>query len=77
MRVGKNTAHAPGKSTDLCHCHSALQSNNVSGAKLGDTIQTVLETTGVPVTGAPPMLMSNAVYCSWISIYMLNNKRLR
>ncbi len=36
----------------------------------------VLETAGVPVTGGPPMLMSNAVYFSWRSIYGLNNSRL-
>ena len=33
----------------------------------------VLETAGIPVTGGPPMLMSNAVYFSWRSIYGLNN----
>ena len=37
----------------------------------------VVEMTGVPVTGGLPMLMSNAVYYSRRSIYMLNNKRLR
>ncbi len=34
--------------------------------------RTALETTGVPVTGGPPMLMSKAVYYSWRSIYMSN-----
>ena len=36
----------------------------------------VLESAGVPVTGGPPMLMSNAVYLSWRSIYGLNDQRL-
>ncbi len=33
------------------------------------SISAVLETAGVPVTGGPPMLMSNAIYFSWRSIY--------
>ncbi len=33
----------------------------------GKCYKTVLETDGVPVTGGPPMLMSNAVYFSWRS----------
>ncbi len=36
----------------------------------GPTPKSVLETTGVPVTGGLPMLMSKAVYYSWRSIYM-------
>ena len=39
MREGENTAQTPEKSTGLFHCHLALQSQNVSGAKSGDTIQ--------------------------------------
>ncbi len=37
---------------------------------------TVLETTGVPVTGGPPMLMSKAVYYNWRSIYSRQTKKL-
>ena len=32
------------KRTGLFHCHSALQSENVSGAKSGDTIQMAVNT---------------------------------
>ncbi len=33
--------------------------------------KSVLETAGVPVTGGPSMLIPNAVYFSWRSIYGL------
>ncbi len=44
MCEGENPAQTPGKSTGLFHCHLALESENVSGAKSGDTIQTAVNT---------------------------------
>ncbi len=44
MREGENTAQTPGKSTGLFHCHLALQSQNVSGAKPGETFQMAVNT---------------------------------
>ncbi len=59
------------------HLNFIAQYNNNLSPQLilhVESAMTVLETAGVPVTGGPPMLMSNAVYLNSI-IYKFKDRR--